>query len=319
MRQLTKLPSADTAQTLSDYLLTLHIDTKLEQQPEGWIVWVRDEDQLERARQELDEFTRHPNDARYTAAPRTAEALRRQQQHEETAYHRRQNRFNRRMSGPIASQRWTVALIVVCVLVSLLSEGGSWSSPVVQNLSFASYLPMQGGAVLTPGVSQINHGEVWRLVTPILIHFSIWHLLFNMFMLNDLGGIIERRRGPLRYLSLVLAVAVISNLVQYYFGHPVWDGVEVKWYHLPTFGGMSGVVYGLFGYIWMKARFHPELGLRIHPSAVVYLMVWFVLCFTPVIRFITGSYVANGAHAGGLIAGMILGYVPILWHSRRSD
>ncbi len=319
MRQLATLPSADTAQVLADYLLTLHIDTKLEQQPEGWAVWVRDEDHVERARQELDEFTRNPHDPRYSAASRTAETLRRQQLLEETAYHRRQQRFSRRMSGPIASQRWTVGLIVVCVLVSLLSEGGSWSSSVVQNLSFASYLPMQGGGVLTFGASQIQHGEVWRLVTPIFLHFGIWHLLFNMFMLNDLGGTIERRGGPLRYLSLVLVLAVVSNLVQYYFGRPVWDGEELKWFHSPAFGGMSGVNFGLFGYIWMKARFHPELGLRIHPSTVVYLMAWFVLCMTPVIRFITGSGVANGAHAGGLVAGMILGYVPILWQSRRSD
>src|SRR5262249_48437129 len=147
----------------------------------------------------------------------------------------------------------------------------------------------------------------------IFLHFGIWHLLFNMFMLYDLGGVIEQRRGPLRYLLLVLVLAVLSNLVQYYFGHPVREGSELKWLHLPMFGGMSGVVYGLFGYIWMKARFQPEAGLHIHPNTVVYLVAWFFLCMTGWV-----GPIANGAHAGGLIAGMLIGYLPTLWSSSGS-
>ena len=135
-----------------------------------------------------------------------------------------------------------------------------------------------------------------------------------MYMLHALGGAIERRRGPLRYLSLVFVLAVVSNLVQYYLGHPAWDGSVLRLYLRPNFGGMSGVAYGLFGYLWMKARFHPELGLRIQPSTVIYLMGWFVLCMTGWI-----GPIANGAHLGGLIAGILLGYLPILWRSFGSD
>jgi GlpG protein len=311
MRQLATLPNADTARTFADYLLTLRIDTKLEQEPDGWAIWVRDEDHLSRARQEFEEFTRNPSDARYMAAPRTADNLRQHRQQEEAAYHRRQERFNRRMSGPIASQRWTIVLIVVCVLVSLLSSGGH-DPKVVQALSITPYRVFEG-FIRTPGMEPILQGQIWRLVTPIFLHFGIWHLLFNMFMLYDLGGVIERRRGPLRYLSLVLVLAVLSNLVQYYFGHPVREGSELKWLQLPMFGGMSGVVYGLFGYIWMKARFQPEFGLHIHPNAVVYLIGWFFLCMTGWV-----GPIANGAHAGGLIAGMLIGYLPTLWSSSGS-
>jgi GlpG protein len=311
MRQLATLPNADTARTFADYLLTLRIDTKLEQEPEGWAIWIRDEDHLPRARQELEEFTRNPSDPRYMAAPRTADNLRQKRQQEEAAYHRRQERFNRRMSGPIASRRWTVVLIVVCVLVSLLSQGGH-DQKVVQALSIAPYRVFEG-FIRTPGMEPILQGQIWRLVTPIFLHFGIWHLLFNMFMLYDLGGVIEQRRGPLRYLLLVLVLAVLSNLVQYYFGHPVREGSELKWLHLPMFGGMSGVVYGLFGYIWMKARFQPEAGLHIHPNTVVYLVAWFFLCMTGWV-----GPIANGAHAGGLIAGMLIGYLPTLWSSSGS-
>lgn len=316
MRQLTTLASADAARSLADYLLTLKIDTQLEQQPDGWAIWVRDEDHLPRARQELEEFTRNPSDPRYQAVAQEAKSLRQRKRQEDAAYFRRQERFNRRMSGPAASQRWTVGLIVVCVVVSLVSSGGH-DPKIVSALSISPYRFVGENSIAWPELKPIMQGEIWRLVTPIFLHFGIWHLLFDMYMLYLLGGAIERRRGPLRYLTLVLVIAVVSNLVQYYFGHPVSEGGEFRFVHLPFFGGMSGVDYGLFGYIWMKARFQPELNLSIDPSTVVLLMVWLILCMTPFIHFLTGSGVANGAHVGGLLAGMFIGFVPKMWKMGR--
>lgn len=309
MRQLATLPSADKARTLADYLLTLKIDTQLENQPDGWAIWVCDEDHLPRARQELEEFTRNPSDPRYRTVTQTADSLRQHKRREDAAYFRRQERFNRRMSGPIASQRWTVGLIAVCVLVSLISNGGH-DPNIVRALSISPYRFVGENRIEYLGLAPILQGEIWRLVTPIFLHFTFLHLLFDMLMLYDLGGTVERRRGSLRYLLLVLVLAVVSNLVQYFFGHPVTDGSEIKWLHLPNFGGMSGVVYGLFGYIWMKARFQPDAGFHIQPSTVIYLIAWFFLCMTGLL----GS-IANGAHIGGLLAGMIIGFVPTLWRT----
>ena len=34
------------------------------------------------------------------------------------------------------------------------------------------------------------------------------------------------------------------------------------------FGGMSGVLCGLFGYIWMKGLYEPEQGMILHPNSV---------------------------------------------------
>lgn len=313
MRQLVTLPSADKARTLADHLLTLKIDTRLEQQPEGWVVWVCDEDHLPRARQELDEFTRNPGDARYSAAPGIADSLRHLKQQEERDYRRRQEHFNRRMSGPVASQRCTIGLIVLCVLVALLSHGGR-DRKIVQALSISTYHRIAENVSVSPGMQPILEGQVWRLVTPILLHFGIWHLLFDMYMLYLLGGVVERQRGALRYLILILILAVSSNLVQYYLGHPVVNGPEIRLNISPNFGGMSGVVYGLFGYIWMKARFQPELGFRIDPGTVTYLIAWFFLCMTGWV-----GPIANGCHIGGLLTGMLLGYAPTLWSSIRSE
>jgi len=70
------------------------------------------------------------------------------------------------------------------------------------------------------------------------------------------------------------------------------------------FGGMSGVVYGLLGYIWLRGKFDPGSGLYLHPSTVTMMAIWFVACFTPII-----PHVANAAHAAGLVMGLGWGYL----------
>ncbi len=117
-------------------------------------------------------------------------------------------------------------------------------------------------------------------------------------------------------MPLLLVLAVVSNLCQYFLGHFDWNGSVLHAEWMPTFGGMSGVVYGLFGYIWMKARFQPELGLGISSRTIGFMMICFFLCMAPGARFLIGG-VANMAHAGGLITGMLIGYAPALWRSFR--
>src|SRR5262249_51828078 len=146
-----------------------------------------------------------------------------------------------------------------------------------------------------PYLHQIAGGQVWRLVTPIFLHFGPIHLIFNMFVLRDLGRQVEHRRRVWRYLLLILVLAVPSNLAQYYLGSIVWqDGTPVPRPN-PLFGGMSGVIYGLFGYVWMKSVYEPQLGLTMHPNTVVFLMGWFFLCLTGWM-----GPIGNMAHAVGL-------------------
>ena len=141
---------------------------------------------------------------------------------------------------------------------------------------------------------EIRHGEVWRLFTPIFIHLSPLHILFNMLWLRDLGSMIEGRQSSLHLLILTLVIAGCSNLAQCYTSGPV-------------FGGMSGVVYGLLGYIWMRGKFDPASGLYVHPSTVWMMIIWFFACLIGII-----PHVANAAHAAGLVIGMAWGYLSSL-------
>ena len=116
------------------------------------------------------------------------------------------------------------------------------------------------------------------------------------------GGVIEIRRKTWRLAMLVLVSAIISNFAQWLFSHyPVS--------HYPGFGGMSGVLYALFGYAWMKSRFDSSAGVYVPPDMVMLMIAWLFLCMIPGFPI----NVANHAHVGGLIVGVVAGYAPVLW------
>jgi GlpG protein len=76
---------------------------------------------------------------------------------------------------------------------------------------------------------------------------------------------------------------------------------------------MSGVVYGLFGYFWLRGRLDPSFGVNLQRSTVVILVGWMILGFVArdVMRM------ANWAHLGGLVVGMAWGALAAL-RARRS-
>jgi GlpG protein len=314
MRQIGTLPG-ESARTFADYLMTLKIRTQLQPEGDGFAVWVCDEDHVPRARQELAEFTGNPTDARYRGVSSAAESLRRQEARVEEDYARRQRRMDQRMRGLGAAHRpLTLALVAISVVVALASNFGKEDdSPLLQALHISSYRHVEL-ADGSPGIawhdlSEIRSGQVWRLVTPIFIHYGPIHLIFNMLMMLSLGGAVESRRGSLRLLLMVLVLAAGSNFLQY---HVNFEDGALRLRPSPMFGGMSGVLYGVFGYLWMKSRYEPQLGLGMSNETVLIMLGWFVLCLFGVIKG-----VANGAHAGGLILGLIIGVAPTVWRRLR--
>ena len=180
----------------------------------------------------------------------------------------------------------TTVLVVVCVLVALSSGFGSSIEPL-RPLLISNY---QSG-----GLPEVAAGEVWRLITPIFLHFGILHITFNMMWLWQLGGALERRQGWTDLLVLVLAIGVTSNLAQFYYAGP-------------AFGGMSGVVYGLLGYFWVQGRLNRRFGMALQKPVVVMMSIWFVVCWLGLV-----GPIANMAHTAGLVVGAGLGYLFAAW------
>jgi len=306
MRQIGTLPDGDAARRLADYLLTLKIETRLDQQPEGWIVWVCDEDRVTQARQEFAEFERNPADARFARAARTGQEIRLREIEEDEDYQQRVTEFRERMTEAPTNPRYaTVLVIVTAVFVSWMTNFGQ--PPESGTLQYLWIAP-KGETQLT----QIAHGELWRLFTPIFIHLSVTHLLFNCLVFYSLAGQVERIQGSPRLIWLVFVFAVTSNLAQFYLGHPINSQLAFVWDRSSQFGGLSGVAYGLFAYVWMKSRLEPQLGMQMTSLTVIIMIGWFFACLTGVL-----GPIANGAHAAGLALGLIIGAAPHLWRELR--
>lgn len=300
MRQIGTLPHEPDARRFADFLLTCGIRTQLEPAVTGWLVWVLDEDKVADGRAEFARFVENPAAARYDEAAAEAGRLR-----DEAIAREKQSRRNivdvkSQWTRPSANRPVTWLLIGVSVAVAFMTNFGSDQRPdsIVQKLSFSSFEVTHRGIAyfpLTSPLSDVRQGQIWRLVTPIFIHFGPMHLLFNMLATHSIGGVLEMRFGSLRLALLVLALAVCSNTAQY-----AWDG--------PTFGGISGVVFGLFGFAWMKSRFDPAAGIYIDPGTVTMMLIFLVLCMTGML-----GRIANAAHLVGLLGGVAAGIAPVAW------
>lgn len=294
MRLIGAAPEEQIARRFEDYLLSRGIDATVEAAGDGWQVWVHHDDHFEPARQEWNTYLNDPQDFRYQDSDRIAQKMRSEKERRASAL--RDKHIDVRTNW--AKSRWvhgptplTYALIAISVVVFFASEFGR-NFMAVNVLRIAPVELREQGVVYAAGLAAIRRGEVWRLVTPIFMHYGLMHILFNMMLLLRLGGLIEVRRGTWMLLFLVLASAIPSNLLQYW-----WSG--------PLFGGMSGVVYALFGYVWMKGKTQPGGGLELHPDMVFILIAWLFISMTGWV-----GPIANAAHVGGLLVGMAIGVTP---------
>jgi GlpG protein len=277
MRELARLDSRGEAQRLADVLLVAGIASEVRSNTE---VWVIDDGDLPAAKRQLEAFTTGaaaPDVQRAAAELRKREAEAREDR--KTVKVAERWRGDEALGfGPI-----TVFLIVASVLVAFASDFGDPRTMTVQNLSIEPWDSELGF------LGHLQAGEVWRLITPMLIHFGVIHLVFNALWTWQIGRQIEREHGSLVMLGLVVIGQIPGGLGQY-----LATG--------PTFGGLSGVVYALFGFAWMHARYDRRHQYRIEDSWAVIMMVWFVACATGVL-----GPVANVGHAGGLLAGLLAG------------
>jgi membrane associated rhomboid family serine protease len=141
------------------------------------------------------------------------------------------------------------------------------------------------GALWGPAVAA---GEWWRLVTSGFLHFGLMHLLFNVFALYLLGGMVEPALGRARFVVLYFTALLGGS-----FGALLVAPGALT-------AGASGAVFGLMGAAIAGMR---KRGVNPMESGVVGLLVINLL--------ITFGFpgISIGGHLGGLVAGAAAGFV----------
>lgn len=270
MIQLLVLGDARMAQALVDYLATLGIPCELTQSELGVSVWLADERRLAQAQQEVKRFLSEPNHPRYMEASW-------QSGHADARID-----YSKGMTDPVTdflhqAGPLTLVVIIACLAIYALDAIGL---PIFDELAFHLTL------------AQFTDWQAWRYVTPAFIHFSVVHLVFNLLWWWYLGGQIEQRLGSGKLFILLIVGAALPNIAEFFASGP-------------RFGGLSGVVYALLGYSWLRARLQPDCGLAMPPALMGFMLVWLVLGFLDML----GTPTANMAHLVGLLVGLAQGWL----------
>lgn len=162
-----------------------------------------------------------------------------------------------------------------------------------------------------------SSGQYWRFLSPMFLHFSWMHIVFNSLWIWEIGKRIERQKGASILFLLVIVSSLTANFTQYWM-----SGAGL-------FGGMSGVVFGLLGYAlcwhiatsklaFLNQESQHDIGL---PKGIyIFMLAYLAIGFTGVIDLLGVGSLANGAHLGGLIGGLLVGVISIAisYFSQRS-
>lgn len=173
------------------------------------------------------------------------------------------------------------ALTLTCMVVAVIAS--LWGTVSQETAYWA----------LVPASSEVYLGRWDGLLGSIFVHLDFMHLAFNLFWFWLFGSLVETYFGRAFWIYLFLCTAFVASGTELAFVGEL--GV-----------GLSGVVYGLFGFLFLVRSRYPAIGRAINRTVVLWLIGSFVLCFP--LTFAKVYMVANGAHTGGLLAGALVGW-----------
>ncbi|WP_042959194.1 rhomboid family intramembrane serine protease GlpG [Erwinia tasmaniensis] len=264
--RITHFTHLRPAQAFVDYMSTRGIRLRIERD-NGYTLWLDDESQSGVVENELDRFIRDPNHARYQAASWHSGTT-----HSGIHYQHTSLLANlRERAGPL-----TLSVIAACVLVFILMQ-------VVGDQAVMSLLSWP---------DETQHYQLWRWFSHALLHFSLLHILFNLMWFWYLGGALEKRLGSGKLFVIMLISALLSGWMQAKF-----SGV--------LFGGLSGVVYALMAYSWLRGERDPDSGIFLQRGLMAFAVLWLLVGYFGWF----GLSIANAAHVTGLLVGLAMAFV----------
>jgi rhomboid protease GluP len=185
-------------------------------------------------------------------------------------------------------------------------RNGYFITPILVDLNIAVFLLMvlTGANFILPdshsliiwgansGSLTLNH-QWWRVITCCFVHYGIIHLLLNMYALMYIGIVLEPQLGRLRFATAYLLTGVMASLAGLYW-HP--NGFSV---------GASGAIFGMYGQF--LALLTTNLIHKIWRGALLASIGIFV--GYNLLVGATAGIVGNAAHVGGLVSGILIGYL----------
>jgi rhomboid protease GluP len=182
-----------------------------------------------------------------------------------------------RVALPQSTPYMTYAIIGITVFVFLLQ--------MVSNLPVEWFIKSNG---------LIRAGQVWRLLTPMLLHASLVHIGFNMYALLIFGPGLERHFGRVRFFLLYVLGAFAGNVLSFLF----------------TNGNSLGASTAIFGLIGAEGIFliqNRKLFAGQFRSAIGNIV--FIVAINLFLG-ISGTFagVDNWGHIGGLLGGLIFSW-----------
>lgn len=269
MLLLTTLNNPRAAQAFIDYMAAHQIVIKMIPDASGqYTLWVLNDQHIDIAQVELQAFLQNPYDQKYQAASWEVADQKRPQFHYASP--------NLLSLIKAKAGVFTLLIMALCIAIFALQTFGAGEA-----IFAALHFPAQAS----------EQWQIWRWVSHALLHFSVMHIAFNLLWWWQFGGDIEQRLGTVKLVKLFIISAIISGAGQY-------------WVEGANFGGLSGVVYALAGYLWILGQRAPQLGLSLPRSLMGFMLIWLVLGYVQPFMAI-----ANTAHLAGLVSGIVLAWI----------
>ena len=181
---------------------------------------------------------------------------------------------------------YTIIGLNVLMFIITIASGVSIMSPTGGDL-----LPF--GANYAPVTAE---GEWWRLLTSTFLHFGILHLALNMYALFMVGVYLEPMLGKVRYGSAYVCTGILASLASF-----IWHKADPV-----VSAGASGAVFGMYGVF--VALLTTSLIPR-HVRGQLLQSIGIFVAYNIIYGLKPNSGIDNAAHLGGLISGLIIGYI----------
>lgn len=188
----------------------------------------------------------------------------------------------------------TAALVAACLALYGISWYMTSAAAEARFESVSLFSGIDGRVLARLGAKSgplMVRGQWWRLVTAIFLHGGLLHIGMNLWCLVDLGPEVESLFSTQKFIVFYLVTGVFGFIVSFVVS-PFGSSV-----------GASGSIVGLIG-VLIGATYH--LG-RIGKAYRSQLWRWVI--YIVALMLIPGLGIDNAAHMGGLVAGLVLGYL----------